>query len=129
MNRTGAGFARSRGFFAEGTHPPQAPPSAGGVHPAPANAIRRSYALFFKKIVLAVFPFRHYNNVCRINRIALAWYGNSRTKRAKGRFSALVPAFRHCCNADFHGSAAALPWKMQGFWTISSKTLALEQSL
>ena len=32
------------------------------------------------------------------------------------------------CNAYFHGSAAALPWKMQGFWTISSKNLALEQS-
>ena len=37
--------------------------------------------------------------------------------------------FSHCCNAYFHWSAASLPWKMQGFWTIPSKNLALEQSL
>ena len=36
--------------------------------------------------------------------------------------------FGHCCNADYHGSAAALPWKVQGFWTISSKTLRLNKA-
>ena len=28
-----------------------------------------------------------------------------------------------CCHADRSGSVAALPWKMQGFWTVSFKTL------
>ena len=37
--------------------------------------------------------------------------------------------FSHCCYADFRGSAAALPWKVQGFGTVSSKNLTLEQSL
>ena len=27
--------------------------------------------------------------------------------------------FSHCCNAYFHGSAAALPWKAQGLWVPS----------
>ena len=36
--------------------------------------------------------------------------------------------FSHCCHADFHGSAPALPWQVQGLWTISAKNLALEQS-
>ena len=35
---------------------------------------------------------------------------------------------RHCCHADLHGSAAALPWKAQGFWTILSQNPAPEQS-
>ena len=36
--------------------------------------------------------------------------------------------FSHCCNAYFHWCAAAHQWKVQGVWTIYSKTLALEQS-
>ena len=37
--------------------------------------------------------------------------------------------FSHCCHADFRGSAAAFPWKMDGFGTVSSKNLTLEKSL
>ena len=36
--------------------------------------------------------------------------------------------FSHCYNAYFHWCVAAHQWKVQGFWTIQSKTLALEQS-
>ena len=36
--------------------------------------------------------------------------------------------FSHCFNAYLHGSAAALPWNVQGFWTISSKTLHLNKA-
>ena len=31
--------------------------------------------------------------------------------------------FSHCCHADFRGSAAALPWKVQGFGQFRPKTL------
>ena len=34
----------------------------------------------------------------------------------------------HCCHADFHESAAALPRKVQGFGQFSVQTLAPEQS-
>ena len=37
--------------------------------------------------------------------------------------------FSHGFNAYFHGSAAALPWKVDGFGTVSSKNLTLVQSL
>ena len=36
--------------------------------------------------------------------------------------------FSHCCNAYFHRCVQTHPRKVQSFWTISSKTLALEQS-
>ena len=36
--------------------------------------------------------------------------------------------FSHCYNAYFHWRAAAHQWKAQGFWIISSKNLAPEQS-
>ena len=46
-----------------------------------------------------------------------------------GSFEPLLWNSAICCHADFHGSAATLPWKVDGFGTVSSKNLTLEQSL
>ena len=36
--------------------------------------------------------------------------------------------FSHCYNAYFHWCVSTHQWKVQGYWTISSNNLALEQS-
>ena len=36
--------------------------------------------------------------------------------------------FSHCCNAYFHWSVAALPWKTQGFGQFRPKTLHLNKA-